>query len=283
VTSGAPSGPMGARPRRPLRQSRWAGVVIAAVSTVVVLILLVLVIGGSEGWPRVQKLFFSFDKFASGFPAIAAAFVTNLKIFAVAEVLILFFALVVAVMRGVRSPVLFPLKLFAIVYVDLFRGIPSIVIIYLLGFGIPALGIEGLPKDAYFWGVVTLVIVWTAYVSEVYRAGIESVHPSQDAAARSLGLSGFQSLRHVVLPQAIRRVIPPLMNDAIGLTKDTALVSFIGPIEAFRRSQMKEAADFNFSYYLVAAFLFLLITIPMTRLTDWLVARERRRTQASAR
>jgi polar amino acid transport system permease protein len=274
---------MGARPRRPLRQSRWAGVVIAAVSTVVVVVLLYVVITGSAGWPQVHKLFFNGQKFSDSLPAIAQAFVKNLQIFAVAEILILFFALLIAVMRGVRSPLLFPLKLFAIIYVDLFRGIPSIVIIYMLGFGIPALQIEGLPTEPLFWGVVTLVIVWTAYVSEVYRAGIESVHPSQDAAARSLGLSGFQSMRFVVLPQAIRRVIPPLMNDAIGLTKDTALVSFIGPIEAFRRSQMKASGDFNFTYYLVTAFLFLLITIPMTRLTDWLVARERRRTQANAR
>jgi len=274
---------MGARPRRPLRQSRWAGVVIAAVSTSVVLTLLAVVITGSEGWPRVQEAFFNGDKFAETWPDIAQAFLKNLQIFAVAELFILVFALLVAVMRGVRSPVLFPLKLFAIVYVDLFRGIPSIVIIYMFGFGIPALGIDGVPDDPWFWGVVTLVIVWTAYVSEVYRAGIESVHPSQDAAARSLGLSGFQALRFVVLPQAVRRVIPPLMNDAIGLTKDTALVSFLGPIEAFRRSQMKVSADFNFTPYLVAAVLFLLITIPLTRLTDWLVARERKRTQANAR
>ena len=201
MTTGAPRGPMGARPRRPLRQSRWAGVVIAAVSTIVVVALLYLVITGSDGWPRVQQLFFNGEVFVDSYPAIAQAFLKNLQIFAVAEALILVFALLVAVMRGARSPLLFPLKLFAIIYVDLFRGIPSIVIIYMFGFGIPALGIDGLPDDPYFWGVVTLVIVWTAYVSEVYRAGIESVHPSQDAAARSLGLSGLQSLRFVVLPQ----------------------------------------------------------------------------------
>lgn len=274
---------MGARPRRPLRQSRWAGVVIAAVSTLVVVIVLYLVITGSEGWPRVQNAFFDGATFLEAWPDISQAFIKNLQIFAVAEAFILVLALLVAVMRGARSPVLFPLRLLAIVYVDLFRGIPSIVIIYMFGFGIPALGLEGVPSDPTFWGIVTLVIVWTAYVSEVYRAGIESVHPSQDAAARSLGLSGLQSLRFVVLPQAVRRVIPPLMNDAIGLTKDTALVSFIGPIEAFRRSQMKVSADFNFTPYLVAAVLFLLITIPLTRLTDWLVARERQRTQANVR
>jgi polar amino acid transport system permease protein len=274
---------MGARPRRPLRQSRWAGVVIAGVSTTVTVVLLYLVITGSEGWPRVQEVFFDGEVFAEALPQIANALLINLRIFVVAEALVLLLALIIAVMRLVRSPILFPLKAFAVIYVDFFRGVPSILIIYMLGFGIPALGLEGIPDDPYFWGVVTLVIVWTAYVSEVYRAGIESVHPSQDAAARSLGLSTFQSLRYVVIPQAVRRVIPPLVNDAIGLTKDTALVSFIGIIEAFRRAQIKVAADFDFTPYLAAALLFLLITIPLTRLSDWLVARERSRTMAGAR
>jgi polar amino acid transport system permease protein len=272
-----------ARPRRPLRQSRWAGVVIAGISTAVTLALLTAVITGSPGWPRVQGLFFDRAVFDEALPEIAEAFLMNLRIFAVAEVLILLFALILAVMRLASAPILFPLKAFAVIYVDLFRGVPSILIIYMLGFGIPALGLEGVPDDPFFWGVVTLVIVWTAYVSEVYRAGIESVHPSQDAAARSLGLSAFQSLRYVVLPQAVRRVIPPLVNDAIGLTKDTALVSFIGPIEAFRRAQLNASAAFDFTPYLAAALLFLLITIPLTRLSDWMVARERARTMAGAR
>ena len=138
-------------------------------------------------------------------------------------------------------------------------------------------------KDPFVWGVATLVIVWVAYVSEVYRAGIESVHPSQDAAARSLGLSGVQSFRYVVLPQAVRRIVPPLMNDFIGLQKDTALVAFLGPIEAFRQAQIDDAATFNFTPYVVSACLFLAITVPMTRLVDWLVARDRRRSLAGAR
>ena len=281
MTPGAPTGPLGARPRRPLRQSRWAGVVIAGISTLVVVLVLGTLIVNSSGWPRVQEVFFDGDVFADSLPAIASKLVKNLQVFVVAEILILIFALIVAMMRGVRSPILFPLRAFAIVYVDFFRGVPSILIIYLFGFGIPALDLDGVPKDATFWGIVTLVVVWTAYVSEVYRAGIESVHPSQDAAARSLGLTNAQSLRYVVIPQAVRRVIPPLVNDAIGLTKDTALVSFIGPIEAFRQAQIKSAAYFDFTPYLAAALLFVLITIPMTRFADWLVARERRRTQAS--
>lgn len=283
TVTGAPPGPRRARPRRPLRQSRWAGVVIGGISTLVVVLVLGWVIVNSTGWPRVQATFFDADKFADALPDVASALVKNLQIFVVAEILILIFALLFAVLRGLRSPILFPLRAFAVAYVDFFRGVPSILIIYLFGFGIPALRLEGVPNDPYFWGVVTLVVVWTAYVSEVYRAGIESVHPSQDAAARSLGLSSFQSMRFVVLPQAVRRVIPPLVNDAIGLTKDTALVSFIGPIEAFRTAQIKQAATFNFTAYLAAALLFLLITIPLTRLSDWLVARERRRTQAGGR
>ncbi len=281
TVTGAPSGPQGARPRRPLRQSRWAGVVIGGISTLVVVLVLGWVIVNSAGWPRVQAIFFDADVFVDALPDITRALLLkNLVIFAVAEVLILVFALVVAVLRGLRSPILFPLRALAVAYVDFFRGVPSILVIYLFGFGIPALGLEGIPDDPMFWGIVTLVVVWTAYVSEVYRAGIESVHPSQDAAARSLGLSSLQSLRHVVLPQAVRRVIPPLVNDAIGLTKDTALVSFIGPIEAFRTSSIKSAAVFDFTPYLAAALLFLIITIPLTRLSDWLVARERRRVQA---
>jgi polar amino acid transport system permease protein len=190
------------------------------------------------------------------------------------------FALVLALLRGLRDPVFFPLRLFAVVYVDVFRGLPSILVIYVVGLGIPALQLPGVPRDPLFWGVVALVLLWTAYVSEVYRAGIESIHPSQEAAARSLGLSWLGAMRYVVLPQAIRRIIPPLMNDAIGLTKDTALVSFLGPIEAFRRAQIKSAATFDFTVYLVSALLFLLLTIPMARFSDWLVARDRRRMQA---
>jgi polar amino acid transport system permease protein len=177
--------------------------------------------------------------------------------------------------------VFFPLRAFAVVYADLFRGIPTILVIYLLGFGIPALGLSGVPVDPLFWGVVALVLVYSAYVSEVYRAGIESVHPSQAAAARSLGLSHAKTLRFVVLPQAVRRVVPPLLNDFIGLQKDTALVGLLGVVEAFRQSQIESSATFNFTPYLVTAILFVALTIPLARLTDWLVARDRRRQLAA--
>jgi polar amino acid transport system permease protein len=194
----------------------------------------------------------------------------NVKLFLTAEVIILPAALFLAVLRSLPGPVFFPIRALAIVYADLFRGLPTILVIFMLGFGMPALGLSWVPDSQFFW----------AYVSEVYRAGIESVHPSQEAAARSLGLTHLQSLRHVVLPQAVRRVIPPLLNDFIGLQKDTALVGALGVVEAFRQAQIDQAATFNGTPYLVAGTLFVAITIPLARFTDWLIARDRRRSQA---
>jgi polar amino acid transport system permease protein len=165
--------------------------------------------------------------------------------------------------------------------VDLFRGVPTILVIYILGFGVPALQLPGVPIDPLFWGVVSLVLVYSAYVAEVYRAGIESVHPSQSAAARSLGLTHGQTLRFVVVPQAVRRVIPPLLNDFIGLQKDTALVGLLGVVEAFRQSQIEVAASFNYTPYIATAAIFIALTIPMARFTDWLIARDKRRQQAA--
>ena len=224
-----------------------------------------------------QEAFFNGEVFRESLDVIPEAFLLNVRIFLIAEALILVLALVLAVLRSLPGPVFFPLRALAVVYADFFRGVPTILVIYLLGFGAPALEISWIPKDALFWGVVALVLVYTAYVSEVYRAGIESVHPSQEAAARSLGLSRGQALRYVILPQAVRRVMPPLLNDFIGLQKDTALVALLGPVEAFRQSQIEVASTFNFTPYLVTALLFVLITIPLARLTDWLVVRDRRR------
>jgi polar amino acid transport system permease protein len=256
---------------------------VAAASTVLVLGVVGTVVVNSAGWPRFAATFFDPEVFADSFPEIASAFLLNVKVFLIAEVLILGLALVMAIMRSLKDPVFFPIRAFAVGYVDLFRGIPSVLIVYVLGFGIPALQLPGVTKEPLVWGLAALVIVWVAYVSEVYRAGIESVHPSQDAAARSLGLSGVQSFRYVVLPQAVRRIIPPLMNDFIGLQKDSALVAFLGPIEAFRQAQIDNSATFNFTPYVASALLFLAITVPLTRLVDWLVARDRRRTLAGAR
>jgi polar amino acid transport system permease protein len=253
---------------------------IALLSTAVFFILVAAAITHAPGWPEVRRTFFNWGEFKATFPEIARAFLLNVKIFCIAEVLILVFALFLAVLRSLQGPVFFPLRALAVVYTDLFRGIPTILVISILGFGMPALGLSWVPISQFFWAVVALVLVYTAYVSEVYRSGIESVHPSQAAAARSLGLTHGQALRFVVLPQAVRRVIPPLLNDFIGLQKDTALVGTLGVVEAFKQAQIDQSATFNGTPYLVAATLFVAITIPLARFTDWLVARDRGRQQA---
>ncbi|MFL5950142.1 MAG: amino acid ABC transporter permease [Gaiellaceae bacterium] len=257
------------------------GALIATVSTVVFFAALTLLITHSPGWPEVRSTFFDWGQFKDSLPEVSRAFLLNVKIFCIAEVLILVFALVLAVMRSLPGPAALPLRILGIAYADFFRGVPTILVIAMLGFGAPALQLKSVPTSTTFWGIVSLVLIYTAYVSEVYRAGIESVHPSQDAAARSLGLSHWQSLRTVVLPQAVRRVIPPLLNDFIGLQKDTALVGFLGSIEAFKQSQIDAAATFNYTAFTAAALLFVALTIPLARFTDWLVARDRRRRQAA--
>jgi len=254
---------------------------VAAVSTVVFFGLVVLLVTNAPGWPEVKRSFFSGEQFRDSFPDIARAFGLNIRLFLVAEVFILVFALLLAVMRSVPGAVFFPLRLLATAYTDLFRSIPTVLVIYILGFGAPTLQLAGVPSSPFFWGVTALVLVYSAYVAEVYRAGIQSVHPSQEAAARSLGLSQPQALRFVILPQAVRRVVPPLLNDFIGLQKDTALVALIGPVEAFRQSQIEVAGSFNYTPYLATALLFILLTIPMARFTDWLLARNRRRELAA--
>jgi polar amino acid transport system permease protein len=255
-------------------------ILVAAVSTVVFFGVLGVVVVNAPGWPQVQRSFLNEEVFFGSIPRVVRGFVTNVQLFLIAEVLVLVWGLLLAVMRSIPGPVFFPIRVLATAYVDLFRALPGILVIYMLGFGIPALRLEGVPISPFFWAVVALTLLYAAYVSEVYRAGIDSVHPSQDAAARSLGLSRWQSMRHVVLPQAVRRVVPPLLNDFIGLQKDTVLVSFIGVIEVFRASQIESSARFNFTPFMVTALIFLLVTIPLARLTDYLLAREQRRRAA---
>ena len=271
------------RGRRSRRSGQGAlrSTAIAFASTFVFFGFLAWVAVNSPGWPLVQQSFFNGALFAESLPDIAAAFWVNVQLFFIAEILILVLALVIAVLRSIPGPVLFPLRLLSTIYVDVFRALPGVLIIYILGFGIPGLNVEGVPTDPFFYAVIALTLIYSAYVSEVYRAGIDSVHPSQSAAARSLGLSQWQALRYVVLPQAIRRVIPPLLNDFIGLQKDTVLVSYIGVVEIFRQSQITEAAHFNYTPYLATALVFLVMTIPLARFTDWLVARDRRRAAAN--
>jgi len=274
--------PPAARGRRPRLRTRGSALVVAAISTASVFTALVLVVVNAPGWERVSSAFLDWENFTRSAPGIIGKFGVNVALFTIAEVLILALGLVLAVMRSLPGPVLFPVRLLATIYVDLFRALPGVLVIYVLGFGIPGLRLPGVPNDPFFWGVVALTLLYSAYVSEVYRAGIESVHPSQAAAARSLGMSQWQALRHVVLPQAVRRVIPPLLNDFIGLQKDTVLVSFIGVVEIFRQTVIRQQATFNFTPFLVTALVFLAITIPLARFTDWLVSRERDRRYAAA-
>jgi polar amino acid transport system permease protein len=270
-----------ARPR--FDRSAVRSTLIALVSTVVFFTVVGFVVVNSPGWTQVQESFLNGKVWNESVPDIVPAFATNVQLFCISEVFILVFALVLAVLRSLPGPVLFPIRLLATIYVDVFRAIPGVLIIYILGFGIPGLGMAGVPTDPFFYAVISLTLVYSAYVSEVYRAGIQSVHPSQEAAARSLGLTQLQALRYVVLPQAIRRVIPPLLNDFIGLQKDSVLVSYIGVVEIFRQAQIDKASTFNFTPYLVVALVFLVITIPMARFTDLLVQRDRRRFLANAR
>jgi polar amino acid transport system permease protein len=255
-------------------------VAIALASTAIFLTVIAVVAVNSAGWGEFSDKFLNWHEFWDSFPRVARAFLVNIELFLIAEVLVLILAMGVAVLRSLPGPVFFPIRILAAVYTDLFRGIPTVLVIYALGFGAPALQIQGVPKSPFFWAVVSLVLVYTAYVAEVYRAGIESVHESQVAAARSLGLTRWQSTRYVVLPQAVRRIIPPLLNDFLGLQKDTALVALIGVIEAFRQGQIDSSATFNFTPLLATAFFFVLITIPLARFIDWLVTRDRRRRQA---
>jgi polar amino acid transport system permease protein len=275
-------------PRRPrlrdsLRAEGARGALIATISTIVFLVVVAIAVLSSPGWDRVRAAFFSWDDFRASVPDIVSGFWLNVQMFLIAEVLVLIFALLLAVIRAIPGPVFFPLRALSTIYTDLFRGIPTLLVILLLGFGMPALNLQGLPDSNMFWGIVALVLVYSAYVAEVYRAGIESIHPSQRAAARSLGLGQWQALRFVVVPQAVRRVIPPLLNDFVGLQKETALVAILGSVrEAVREAQIYSTSTFNYTSYLGAALLFLLVTIPLARFTDYLIDRKRRRRQANA-
>ncbi|MEO3826335.1 amino acid ABC transporter permease [Actinomadura sp. B10D3] len=264
------------RERRRRRAAVRSGSVAAA-STILCVALVVAVVVRSPGWPRVSETFFDWGEFTGAFPDVLRGFWLNVRIFLVAEVVILLLGLLVALARGLRTPLLFPLRALAVAYTDVFRGIPTILLVYLVGFGLPALRLQGVPESPAVLGGFALVLSYGAYVAEVFRAGIDSIHPSQRAAARSLGLTTAQSLRYVVLPQAVRRVVPPLLNDFASLQKDTALVAVLGPLEALRQAQIHSADTFNYTPYLAAAVLFVVLTVPMARFTDHLAARAERR------
>jgi polar amino acid transport system permease protein len=257
---------------RQRRSHRSVG--IAVVSSVLILAALVLGITATPGWPRVQETFFSPSRAWSALPAVATGLWLNVRVMLVCGVLILVVGLTLAVLRTLRGPVFFPVRVAVAAYTDLFRGLPLLLVLFLLGFGVPALRLRGVPSDPLIWGGAALVLTYSAYVAEVFRAGIESVHPSQRAAARSLGLSYTQSMRFVVLPQAVRRVVPPLLNDLVSLQKDSGLIAVLGVVDAIRSAQIETATDFNFTPYVVAGLLFVVLTIPLTRVTDWVARRQ---------
>ena len=269
-------------PRPPrLGRVRRNSALIASISTFALLGAIVLVFVMAPGARKFQEAFLDPDQALDSAHPVWTGFVINLQLMVAAEVLVLIFALLIAIVRGLPGPAAFPLRMLAIAYTDFFRGVPIVLVVFAIGLGVPAMGIDVLYTDNFFiYGLVSLVLVYSAYVAEVYRAGIESVHESQVAAARSLSLTHSQSLRYVVVPQAIRRVVPPLLNDFIGLQKDTALVSFVGVLEAFRRAQDHMAVTFNFTALTVAALFFVALTIPLARVTDWLVERDRRKMRA---
>jgi len=259
------------------RARKRRSTVVATVSSLAVVTAIVVLVPKMPRWDRVHESFFNGERFADSLPRLLEAFVLDIKIFAWSLPAIVVLALLVAITRNSRSAALFPMRILTIAYTDVMRGVPIILWIYLIGFGVPGLGIDRPWNSPLIWGSVALVLTYAAYIAEVFRAGIESIHESQRAAARSLGLSSWQTMRHVVLPQAIRRVIPPLMNDMVSLQKDVALVSLIGPIEILRQAGIDKSKFANFTPYIAAAAIFLLITIPLTRTTDWLIERERRR------
>jgi polar amino acid transport system permease protein len=256
-------------------------VAISFGSTVVFAVVVYLTVINTPGWEKVQTAFFNVDVMLSAWPRVIEGLWLNVRVLVVAALGVLVVALLLATLRTLRGAVFFPLRALAAGYTDLFRGMPLIIVLYLVGFGVPGLG--ALPRmPLEFWGTIALILTYSAYVSEVFRAGIESVHPSQRLAARSLGLSYGKTLRLIVMPQAIRKVTPALMNDFIAMQKDVGLISVLGAVDAVRAAQIETAQSFNFTPYVLAGLLFVLLALPMIRLTDWYSARLRDREQAGS-
>jgi polar amino acid transport system permease protein len=256
---------------------------ISALSVVVVFGALGWVITSAEQWPRIRLQFFNLDAMIAAFPRVWQGFWINVQVWLTVLACILAWALVLAVVRSLRAPWFAPFRLMVVLYIDIFRGVPVLLLVLLFGFGVPALNLPGLPNSGLFWGGVAMVLSYSAYVAEIYRSGIDAVHEGQRAAAKSLGLSEWQTMVHAILPQALRNVVPALMNIVVALQKDVALLSVIGVRDAVREAQIYTASTFNYSSLIVAAGLFLLATIPMARLADYLTRRDRaRRLQISA-
>ena len=272
---------------RPTRRERYErarrrrSVAIAAISTIVVVGASIVLIPLTPGWERVRQAFFDGDVFIDTFPGLLDAFWLDVRILLWSTPPILVVSLLIALARNTRSPALFPLRAFAVIYTDVLRGIPVILLVFLIGFGVPALGLSRTWSNPLIWGSVTLVLSYSAYTAEIIRAGIDAVHESQRAGARSLGMTSSQTMRTIVLPQAFRKIVPPLMNTFVSLQKDVALVSLIGPVEILRQAGIDKATYANFTPYVAASLIFLALTIPCTRLADWALARQRSRTGAT--
>lgn len=251
---------------------------LISVTTVVVVTLVIrALVVRSEQWPRIRRQFFNLEAIVDVFPDVLGGFAINMSVWAIALVVIAGWALMLAIMRSLKGPWFAPLRVFSILYIDLLRGLPSLLLVLLFGFGIPALQIPGLPRSSLFWGAAAMISSYSAYAAEVYRSGMEAVHDGQWAAAKALGLSQWQTLRFSILPQAIRNVIPSLLNLAVALQKDVALLSVLGVRDAVREAQIYTARTFNYSSLIAAAVLFLAATIPMARLTDYVTRKDRER------
>ncbi|CAN5376737.1 amino acid ABC transporter permease [soil metagenome] len=269
--------------RRVRGRQRLRSVLIATAVTAVVFLGLGVGLVSSPGWPSVQDLFFNGYHARESFPAVLKGFWVNVKLFLICEPVILVLALAVALARTARSAWLVPVRLLAALYTDVLRGVPTILLVVLLAFGMPALRLQGIPNSALFWAGVALVLSYGAYVAEVFRAGIDSIHPSQLASAEALALSRAQALRYVVVPQAVRRVLPPLLNDFVSLQKDTALVAAAGILDAVFAARDYGNFKFNYTPLVVVAGFFVVMTVPLARFTDWLQRRYAERERAGAR
>ncbi len=264
-------------PKTPTPRERFIPVLVSVISTGIFFAVVAWFVGSSPQWPAVQKQFFSLTAMQESFPDVVRGFWLNLKLFFIAEIFITMFSLLVAIARSLKNPIATPLRFAAVLFIDAVRGVPTLLLILLFGFGVPALRLPGFPSSAIFWGMVALITSYTAYTSEVYRAGMEAVHNSQRAAARALGLTYWQTLWYAIIPQAVRNVLPALLNGAVSLQKDVALLSVIGVREAVRASQIYTARTFNYSSLIVAAMLFLLASVPLARLTDRIAQQDQER------
>lgn len=258
------------------RRASRRSALIAVISTVVIGTALTIIVTGAPGFKAVRQSFFSWHYAKSAFPHVLSGLFINLRVLLVAGTFVLIFGLLIALARTSRSPVLYPVRLLSAIYTDIFRGLPLLLVLLLVGFGLPGLGISWIPSSVVILGTISLILTYSAYVGEVIRAGIEAVNPAQRMAGRALGLTQTQSQRYVVLPQALRKVVPALLNDLISLQKDSGLISVLGAIDAIRAAQIDTAQSFNFTPYLVAGALFVALTIPLTRFTDWLTRRQDR-------